>query len=247
MFTGDRLLLLRGNPYFLSNFIQIQNPTLNQIANFGEERYWGVVSDICSTSYDYRLMLEEAGIDYLDIDDWTMFRTTCRGLDPDLTNILIPSVDFSQLIPMQNEDTERIVMVNTDGEIVLDEFIYQIMVDYIREVHGIKRNFEIPGNKAARDVFMWEAREAIANAKRKQFKSMLEPLISAMCNCEGFKYDYSTVWDLNIYTFMDAVRRIQKINAANHFMSGMYSGMMDVSKMGKGLIKKQTDWLGELQ
>ena len=242
----DQLLLMRGNPYHISKYICINNPTIGQIAEYGEENYWSMVTEICSTSYDYRLMLEEAGIDYLQIDDYTMFRTTCHGLTPDMTSILIPDLDFTKLIAAQNTDG-RIVMINQEGEIILDEFIYQLMVDYIRSVHSIERNFEIPGNKAARDVFMWEAREARQNAGRKKFKSMLAPLVSAMCNCEGFKYNFDTVWDLNIYVFMDAVKRIQKINAANHFLNGMYSGMMDVSKMGKAAIKKETDWLGELK
>lgn len=243
----DKLLLLRGHPYYLSKYIRINNPTLGQIADYGEERYWGMVTELCSTSYDYRLMLDDAGVDYLDIDDWTMFRTTCAGLSPDETNILIPDFDFSTLTPVKQNEGERIVMVNVSGEIVLDEFIYQLMVDFIRNMHSIERNFEIPGNAAAREVFMMEAREAREMAGRKPYKSMLEPLISAMCNVEGFKYNYSTVWDLNIYAFMDAIKRVQKIKQADHFTAGMYSGMMDTSKIGKGQINKITNWLDEIK
>ena len=242
----DNLLLMRGNQYCLSRFIRINNPTLGQIAEFGEEEYWSVVSELCSTSYDYRLALEEMGVDYLDIDDWTMFRSICGILDPAKTNILIPDFDFSDLTALKHNETERVVLVNDKGEIVLDEFIYQLMVDYIRDVHGIKRNFEIPGNKAARDVFMWEAREARDNAGRKPFKSTLAPLISALCNSAGFKYDYETVWDLNIYAFMDAVKRIQKIKQVDAFTGGMYSGWMDTSKINKGQLNKLTNWMGEI-
>ncbi len=243
----DKLLLLRGHPYYLTEHLRINNPTLGQIADFGEERYWGMITELCSTSYDYRLMLDEAGIDYLDVDDWTMFRTTCLALSPDETNIIIPNIDFTQLIAAQNRNTERVVMINQNSEIILDEFTYQLMVDFVRSLHGLERNFEIPGNQAARDVFMMEAREAREMAGRKKFKSILEPMISAMCNREGFKYNYDTVWDLNIFAFMDAVRRIQVIKQADHFTQGMYSGMMDVSKMGKGQINKLTNWMGELK
>lgn len=242
----DKLLLLRGNPYYLSEHIRINNPTLGQIATFGEEKYWDMITDLCSTSYDYRLTLEESGVDYLDIDDWTMFRNICSGLNLDDTSIIIPDIDFSKLIAARHRETDRIVLVNRKGEVILDEFIYQLMVDFVRDLHGLERNFEIPGNQAARDVFMMEAREARNNAKRKKFKSVLEPLVSAMCNREGFKYNYETVWDLNIFAFMDAVRRIQVIKQADHFTAGMYSGMMDTSKMGKGQIKKLTNWMGEL-
>ena len=97
---------------------------------------------------------------------------------------------------------------------------------------------------------MREAREEREMAKRKtsnSFESYLEPLISALCNSEGFKYNFDTVWDLSIYTFMDATRRIQKIKSADHLMGGMYSGMLDVSKMNKGQLNKDLNWMGELK
>ena len=246
---ADKLLLLKGEPYRITNVISVNNPSIGEIANFGEQRYWGLLTHICATSFDHRLSLEEAGIDYLTIDDWEMFYNSYFALNYEETKLLIPGVDLAQLKPAKTESGE-VVLVNDKEEIIINEYVYLEMVDFIRKCHGFERNYKIPGNKMARNIYMREAREALERAKRdknKPFDSYLEPLISALCNSEGFKYNFETVWGLPIYTFMDATRRIQKIKSADHLMSGMYSGMLDFSKMNKGQLNKDLNWMGELK
>lgn len=246
---ADKLLLLKGEPYRITDVISVNNPSIGEIANFGEQRYWGLLTHICATSFDHRLSLEEAGIDYLTIDDWEMFYNSYFALNYEETKLLIPGVDLAQLKPAKTESGE-VVLVNDKEEIIINEYVYLEMVDFIRKCHGFERNYKIPGNKMARNIYMREAREALERAKRdknKPFDSYLEPLISALCNSEGFKYNFETVWGLPIYTFMDATRRIQKIKSADHLMSGMYSGMLDFSKMNKGQLNKDLNWMGELK
>lgn len=242
----DKLLLFQGKPYRISNLVSVNNPTLGQIADFGEERYWNLVTHLCATSFDYRLLLDETGIDYVDIDDWTMFYNMYRTFDYEETKILLPSIDFSTLHLYKNDESDQVVMMNDTDEIVINDAIYYELIEFIRNCHGLERNFKIPGNKTAREIYMREAREARDLAGRKKFKSHLEPLISALCNIEGFKYNFDTIWDLSIYAFMDAIRRIQKIKSADHLMGGMYSGMLDIGKMNKGKLNKELNWLGEL-
>lgn len=242
----DKLLLFQGKPYRISNLVSVNNPTLGQIADFGEERYWNLVTHLCATSFDYRLLLDETGIDYVDIDDWTMFYNMYRTFDYEETKILLPSIDFSTLHLYKNDESDQVVMMNDTDEIVINDAIYYELIEFIRNCHGLERNFKIPGNKTAREIYMREAREVRDLAGRKKFKSHLEPLISALCNIEGFKYNFDTIWDLSIYAFMDAIRRIQKIKSADHLMGGMYSGMLDIGKMNKGKLNKELNWLGEL-
>lgn len=243
----DELRLFRGLPYVINDYVEIHNPSLAEIVDFGEEEYWSIVVNICSTSFDHRLDLEEAGVDYLEVGDYEMFYNMCRGFDYDKTKILIPTIDFSKLIVCRNEDTGQIVLCNLDGKIVFSEPDYYKMVEFIRNCHGLERNYKIPGNNTAREIYMREAREDRMYAGRKKFKSVLAPMVSALCNIEGFKYNFDTVWDLNIYTFMDATKRIQKIKASNALLSGIYGGMVDTSKMSKAQLNKDLNWLGPLE
>lgn len=242
----DKLALMRGQPYHVTESISIINPTIGQIEDFGEIRYWGMLSQLCSTSFDHRLSLEELGIDYLTVDDWHMFLNSRYALIPEETEIILPGVNFPELKLYEEESSGRLILQDDTGNIKIDEMVYTLMVDFIRECHGLQRNYKIPGNAAAREVYMREAREAREFAGRRQPKSTLEPLVSALCNAEGFKYNYDTVWDVNIYNFMDALKRIQKINSANHLLGGIYGGMLDTSKMNKGQLNKDLNWMGEL-
>lgn len=243
----DKLLLLRGEPHRITNLVSVNNPTIGQISDFGEEKYWNLLTHLCATSFDYRLFLEESGVDYLTVDDWTMFLNMRLSFDYEETKLLIPNIDFAKLHLYQNEDGGQIVMVNDDGEIVINDAVYYEMIEFIRSCHAIERNFKIPGNAMARTIYMREAREAQQMSGQKKFESYLEPLVSALCNSEGFKYNFDTVWDLSIYAFMDATRRIQKIKSADHLMGGMYSGMLDTSKMNKSQLNKDLNWMGELK
>lgn len=246
----NKLLLIKGEPYRITNKVVVNNPTLGEIAKFDEDRYWSLLSQLCATSFDHRLFLEEAGVDYLTIDDWQMFYNSCRALKDEDTQILLPDIEFSKLRPAVVNDSGEVALVDENMEIVINEFVYYELVDFIRKCHGIERNYKIPGNKVARQIYMREAREARERAlrnKNKSGESYLEPLISALCNSQGFKYNFDTVWDLPIYTFMDATRRIQKIKSADCLMKGMYGGMLDVSKMNKGQLNKDLNWMGELK
>lgn len=247
---ADRLLLIKGEPYRITDVVSVNNPLLGQIAQFGEQRYFGLLTQICATSFDYRLSLEEAGVDYLTVSDWEMFYNSYLALPYEETQLLIPNVDFTKLRPARVNENGEVALVDKDGKIIINEYVYLEMVEFIRKCHGFERNYKVPGNKMARNIYMREAREAAERAKRnknKPFDSYLEPLISALCNSEGFKYNFDTVWNLPIYTFMDATRRIQKIKSADHLMSGMYSGMLDLSKMNKGQLNKDLNWMGELK
>ena len=243
----NKLLLLKGEPYKITNLVSVNNPTLGQITDFGEERYFQLLTHLCATSFDYRLMLFEAGIDWVEVDDWTMFWNMQLSFEYEETQIIIPNIDISKLQLYKDENNGEIVMMNDEGEIVINAAVYYEMVEFIRNCHNFERNFKIPGNKMAREIYMREAREARQFAGSRPFKSYLEPLVSALCNSEGFKYNFDTVWDLPIYAFMDATRRIQKIKSADHLLGGMYSGMLDTSKMNKGTLNKELNWMGELK
>ena len=93
-------------------------------------------------------------------------------------------------------------------------------------------------------ILIEDARDEIERAKREPYHSRLKNLISAMVNCEGFKYDHSQVWDMKINAFMDSVKRISKIKNANLLMQSGYSGF---GINLKDINNKELDWLGELE
>ena len=132
-----------------------------------------------------------------------------------------------------------------NGEsVIIDEYTYNMIVDYICKVHFIERDFKVPANNSTKMVLIEDARDEQNRNKNKEYHSQLKNLISSMINSEGFKYNHAQVWDMKINAFMDSVKRIGKIKNADLLLQSGYSGF---GVNLKDIDKKQLDWLGELE
>lgn len=239
----DELQLFRGKQYIINDRIKINHPTIDQICDYGEQEYFGLVSRLTCVPSDYKVQLFDMGIDYEEISEFDMFVLMCKGLNVEQTYILFNELNFADLKLVQHNNTGEIMLYNFEQDFVIDRIIYELIMEYLRRIHGFEKNIEIAGNKFTKQILIEEARDSQEQNKNKPYKSMLIPLISAMTNCSDFKYSHSNVWDLPIYVFMDSVKRIQKIKNYNYLMQGAYSGNVDIKKISKN----ELNWLGELK
>jgi hypothetical protein len=128
-------------------------------------------------------------------------------------------------------------------KIIIDQYTYSLIADYLRKIHGLKRNDQMPANESTKQVLIEDAMEEYMLNKDKEQKSFLLNQISAMVNSEGFKYNHNEVWGMKIYAFNDSIKRIAKIKNANLLLQSGYSGYgIDL----KNINDKQINWLGEL-
>lgn len=239
----DKLSLLRHGTYKINEFVNIKLPSVGEIEEYGEQKYWRLVSNICSTSYDHRFMLDDNGIDYEDIDDFSMFCMVMPSLPIEDTKILFgDKLNFKEFKPMLYNDEP--ILYNKKKDLVISDITYELIVRFLRDAHGFKRNYKIAGNKAARRYRMVEERKKLEKEMiENEYSSDLMPLISALVNCSDFKYDYNTVWDLSIYEFFDAVNRIVNTVRVRNTTLGIYTGNID----SKSIPSQQLNWLGELK
>lgn len=241
----DDIKMLRGDPYEVNQYITIRQPTLNEIVNYGANDYLSLVANLTATSYDYRFQLDDIGIDYEDVNDYTMFCMLTPLFSQKETETLFGNLDLSRFkVEYGDEDTFTLV----NGKVVIDEIIYQLIVDYLRKTYGFKRNFIHCGNSMARKFHMEDERRMLEEKAKESdsYKSWLAPMVSALVNCSDFSYNYDTVWELTICQFMDAVKRINKLNEYRNLNTGIYTGNIDTSKIPKKQLNKQLNWMGEL-
>ena len=128
--------------------------------------------------------------------------------------------------------------------VIIDEYTYNMIVDYICKSHFIERDLKRPANNSTKMVLIEDARDEIEQNKNKEYHSQLKNLISSMINSEGFKYNHDQVWGMKINAFMDSVKRIGKIKNAQLLLQSGYSGF---GVNLKEIDNKQLDWLGELE
>ena len=127
--------------------------------------------------------------------------------------------------------------------IIIDEFTYNVIMDYLRQVHIIHKDEKMPANNTTKMILIEDDREEYERNKNKEYHSQLKNMVSAMINSEGFKYNHSEVWNMKINAFMDSVKRISKIKNADLLLQSGYSGF---GVNLKEVSNKQINWLGEL-
>ena len=70
----DQLKLFRGEGYKINDKILIRQPTLEEIVDFGEQRYFGLVRTICSTPADRKVEIwDKLHVFWEKIDEYDLF------------------------------------------------------------------------------------------------------------------------------------------------------------------------------
>lgn len=240
----NELKIYRGKDICISDGIVIKQPTLGEICDYGERRYWSMVYTLTSVGADLKFQLYDSGIDYTKISDFQLFYSLlCRGYTKAQTSILFGSLDFSALKLYRKEDSEQIVLRDTESGIDIDEYTYLTIADVLRNMHGLTRNSQLPANESTKLLLIEDAREEYFRNKDREYHSQLKNMISAMINSAGFKYSHTEVWDMKINAFLNSVKRISKIKNAELLLQSGYSGF-GISL--KEIPEKQLDWLGDL-
>jgi len=145
---------------------------------------------------------------------------------------------------IDNETNEFVILKVPNNDVRIDRVVYTVLCDALRQANYLTKNVAYAMNEATRLWMIQDDKDEREKAKREGYKSRLAPLISSMVNSSGFKYNYDTVQDLNLYLFMDAVRRILKIDGYKNLMTGIYSGTIDAKKIRN---KKEFNWMGEIK
>ena len=224
----DQLKLFRGEGYKINDKILIRQPTLEEIVDFGEQRYFGLVRTICSTPADRKVEIwDKLHVFWEKIDEYDLFISLFQTLQKSEVSILFGDMDFTTFKLGTQTGLPDLVLKNKD-QVVIDRAIHKLMTDYLRQIHKLKKNVDTGFNDATRKIMIEDDRDEMALQMQKPLQSLLLPLISSLTNCPEFKYRWDDVWTLPIGVFMDSVERVQKHKSYNFVMQGIYSGCVDM-------------------
>lgn len=322
-FTVDKLRLYRGDDIKINDYVSIHVPTIGEICDYGEGKYYSMVQNLCAVGIDLCWQLEEIGIKFDEISDYDLFvNILCRHYDTEATRIIFgDQLNFKKMVPYLNEKDKSVVLCQTclesvplnkspmldsdaicqipinsnvtiikepknrfykikyedftgyvledyihDNEdgyyisepdlfneedenaeykiISIDENDYYKIVSCLRSMHNLKRDDRIAGSNSCRMAFIEDAKMEYEARLNEPYKSNLLPMVSTLVNMEGFKRNDTTIWGMNIYAFMDSVKRISKIRNSTLLLQSGYSGFgIDLSKFKN---KEELDFMGEL-
>lgn len=241
----DELKLYLGSNIKITNGITLFQPTIGEIANYNEAEYFSVAQTLCATPSSMKVALDDMKLDYMQVEDFQLFMMLCQSLTPDKTKPLLGDLDLTKFKPHPYGKYEEVVLHNgeydEDGKpIIINQIIYDILVTYIRKMHGFKKQVDKAGNAITRKILIDEDRKNADRNKDKPYKSFLVPLISSLQGRQGYTKEY--ICNMGLYEFMNQINRVQIIVQADAALGGMYSGFVDTKKMDKTVL----DWTRDI-
>ena len=241
----DELKLYLGNDVKIASGIVLKQPTIGDIASYNEAEYFSMAQTLCATPSSMKVALDDMKLDYMKVDDFQLFMMLCSSLTPDKTQPLLGDLDLTKFKPYSWGETEEVILANgevdEDGNpIVINAIIYEVLVTYIRKMHGFKKQVDKAGNAITRKVLIDEDRKAAERNKNKPYKSFLVPLVSSLQGRQGYTKEY--ICNMGLYEFINQISRVQIIVQADAALGGMYSGFVDTKRMDKTVL----DWTRDI-
>lgn len=238
VFAVDEIRLLTGEPFDVGVGIKLRQPTMREIAKFGESDYLSLVSAVTSEPFDMPYFLDQMNIDFEKIKPFELFCILTANIPQSTSRLLFGDLDFTKFrVVMRKGD---IVLANGDG-IIIDSIIRERIADNVRRMHCLPKNILTScENKFTHDLMIRQQKKNIDRAQRKRDlfgdNSQYAPLISSLA-CEWHSYD--KVLDLKVGQFFDSLVRMGYKQNANNLFHGLYSGTVSY----KNIHKNELDWM----
>jgi hypothetical protein len=244
----DKLKMYFGDDYKVIPGITISQPTIGDILEIGEEKFYRSLSPFLYNSTSIRVFLWENNIDWCKIKDIEVFSMLIPTVEKEPLKLLFKDITFDdfQLFKLndilrvlgrlenneENEDEQKLCLFSMNQNLLISEDDYMMIAEYIREMMNVHPKVEKPKGKTAKK---WMIEEDKMNFLYKDNKSTstLLPLISTCVNHPGFKYKLHELKEVGICQFMDSVQRLQIYESSTALLGGSYSGFCDTSKIPK--------------
>ena len=88
--------LLRISDYEINDKIAVHVPTVNEIFDFGDQKYYSIVQTLIATPFDLMVELDDIGIDYESITNYQLFLLMMESIaaNEENTEILFGNLDL---------------------------------------------------------------------------------------------------------------------------------------------------------
>lgn len=233
----DQLSILRGKPIVIDETVTLSQPTIDQICEFGEQRFFSTFFTLCSIPSDMKSALWDANLDFMKVSDWQLFLMLSRNFSQADTSLIFGDLDFQSMEMMKYPATGEIVL--TDGTKYITEASYSTFIPYVREMIGYVLKREKAGNKITKMILIDEDRQNRQRNAEKPFSSTLLPIIISLVNTEEFPYKYEEAFGVTVYQLMKSYMQIQNKKSAMALYQGSMSGFVDTSKINR----KDFSWI----
>lgn len=244
----DKLRMYFGEDYTI-NGITISIPTIGDILEIGETRFYQAVSPFLNNPTSIRVLLYDVfKMDWNKTKDIEVFYIMSQMVkDKEPLKLLFKDIsfeDFKLINAKKNEfekDYKWLALVSPSQNILIYEDQYLEIAEFIRDMLNVHPKTEKAKGKTTKHWMLQEDRMKAEQNQNEENKSTLLPLVSACVNHPGFKYKLEELKQVNICQFMDSVQRIQKYEQGVAAMHGIYGGFVNTKDIPQDLINFMSD------
>jgi hypothetical protein len=111
--------ILYSRQYPINEYISIEIPTVGEILGC-ENEYYSIVSVIASTPADMMVQLDDAGIDFSQINDYELFIFAFGLLKERDASLIFGELDLTQFNHAINQENGAVVLRNEETGAVID-------------------------------------------------------------------------------------------------------------------------------
>lgn len=233
----DRLKMYFGEPFIIdipdiAGNITAYQPTIGDILEIGEKKFFNTLSIITGNTTQYRYPLWKMKIDWNEVSDFYFFVVYYTLLDDDCSKLLFgDSFSWKDFNPYQKktDNGEVIVLYNEKTDTEIDELVYQNFHQYYQNVFNIFPEEKITHDRILKQWYISKDERDIKNSEESKdpFSFSMQPIISSCVNHAGFKYKLKELKEVGVCEFYDSVKRLQIYESSTALLKGMYSGFVN--------------------
>lgn len=226
----NRKSLLKLSSIDILPNLSVRIPTVGEILE-DEQQYYSLISSLTATPFQYMVQLDDIGVDFTKITDYELFMMLFPSFAQTDMRILFGDTNLSDISVCKNSQNGTLVLYSPGNNIVIDEIVYEKLVNCIRDINNLQKEKRTPGNDEAKEFRIKLERKRQKRNAGKPYEPYLEKMVVALVNRPEFKYNYEQVGNLTIYQFN---RSYEQINISINFdntMIGVYAGTVDTSKI----------------
>lgn len=237
--------VFKGNDLILGNII-LHHPTVEEIIEFGEEKYLRLVSLITMRAYDERVALDEAKLNYQEVSDFDIFIRNIYSIPIEMSSIVFGDLPLNQFkLKINEEFKEAVLTLNYNSiDYTIDKTVYTYIVTFFRRINFVSNKIKYDMADEMGRKFLIERTKVKAeftkkanNKKKKDihFESILLN-ISSFVVAKGI-YSDKEIQKVKIGTLYEIFHRLVCIDDKNDFSAMMRTGFMKKEDISKGNYK----------
>lgn len=237
----DKLQMLFCFPYTIDlesarGSIKLLQPTIGNIMEMGEKKFYSGLNPFITNAASYKLILWEAGKNWNDISDFELFLMLFQSLNQEVCNMLFENFELNNftIVKKINEESKEVFSLYSEvDDVEINEEVYQHVHQYLQNIFNMFPEEKYTKDKILQKWWIDKEKRDLEHSKSKGEKESYSilPLISACTNHPGFKYNLRQLKDVGVFQFYDSVKRLQIYESTTALLKGMYSGMIDGSKI----------------